>query len=1131
MGGKSSTIVNTAPRIAGLQLQTSAYGRVIPIIYGTQRIAANIFWYDDFVATPHTETQTSGGKGGGGVTSSNTTYTYTASLMFGLCEGQINSVGNIWADKELKTLANLGFTFFNGSYGQGVWGFLTSNHPDKAINYRGQAYLANALFNLGDNASLPNLTYEVKGLKLYNSTDANPKEVIYDFLTNVNYGAGFPASKIGDLTQYNNYCLANNLLMSPMFDEQKAANEHIEDFLKATNSAFIWSEGVLKIVPYGDSVATANGVTFTPNTTPVYDLTDDDYIDIDEPIKVTRSTNADAYNHIKIEFLNRSNAYNAEIAESKDLANIDLYGLRPSDSIQIHSVCDSATAKKISQIMLQRTLYVRNKYDLKVSWKYCLLEPMDLITLTDSKLGFDKLTVRVTEIKEDDEGILSITAEEWPFGIASATLYPNEQAQGTAMDYNVPSGNINPAVIFEPPLLLSNNYEIWVGLSGGINWGGCDLYVSFDNSSYAYLTTVLQPTRTGYTSANWESGNIVSVDLTESRGTLISTESGALALVGGEIIRYTTATLTAQYKYDLTVTERGLYKSTQATHAIGSRFERLDSSITKQPFTVDMIGKTIYYKALSFNIYGVAKQAMEDVDPFTFVIQGDLYPPSDIDSLSASEVGNVFLLTWTHENIELDFQEYVIYLNSVEVGRTKIKSFEYFSRGLDTKSFTVKVCDTSNALSDGVSINTQASAPEAISNLAIIEELDDWALSWSYGYMPTDFKTFQIYQDNDLVGETSGLVFKAKINKTQSNFRVIAIDTAGNQSTYTQQIATITPLNDIASVNSSYLNNNILMFWDKISTTRTPIFYEIKKGNSWENAQFIEKTTDYKLNIFSNGTYMIKATYQYSSGLKIESENPKILIVDEAQLLKNVLVTWNEFETNWSGTLTNTQINDDGYLTLVSTDDVDEYLDVDSIINFDYGSEIISQGVYEIPLAHNVSLAWPKVCTLSYNLELEATSVRNDFDALLDVDSVNSIDGYISSDFVVEVQISTSQDGINFGDYSKFIAGDYLAQAFKFRLVLSSFNQDVTPIITNFEFTVDMPDLYESGNDVSNTSIKTITYQNNFSTAPDVQITIVNAMVGDDAILTNQTDESFDIIIKNSGTNVVRTFNYFVKGY
>ena len=558
-------------------------------------------------------------------------------------------------------------------------------------------------------------------------------------------------------------------------------------------------------------------------------------------------------------------------------------------------------------------------------------------------------------------------------------------------------------------------------------------------------------------------------------------------------------------------------------------------------YDVSIDGNTTRVYDQVFNAYGLVDgrtynikvKGSGSIIEEDYTVIGKFAKPNPIDSLSGSEVGNVFTLTWEHEanNIDIDFLEYVVYYEDSEIGRTKNKSFEYYSYGLEVKIFTVKSIDTSAVLSDGVSINLQAVAPNAVSNLSIVEGLDDWELSWNYGFMPTDFKTFQIYQDYDLVGETTGLVFKAKITQAQSKFRVIAIDTAGNQSTYTEQTKTITTLSDITSVNSSYLNNNILMFWAKIVTNKTPIVYDIKKGSTWENGQFIESTTDYKTNIYSNGTYMVKPTYTFTSGLKIEAINPTVMIVDEAQLMKNVLVTWNEFNTNWSGTLTNTQVNDDGYLTLVSADDVDEYSNVDTIINFDYSGEILSQGIYEIPLTHNVSLAWAKVCTLSYNLELEATSVRNNFDTLLDVDNINAIDGYISSDFAVEVQIAISQDGINFGDYSKFIAGDFLGQAFKFRLVLSSFNQDITPLITNFEFTIDMPDLYEAGSNTSDTSSKTIVYENNFSTAPDVQITIVNATAGDDAILTNQTDESFDIIIKNSGTNVVRTFNYFVKGY
>lgn len=929
MGGKSSTITNTAPRIAGLQLQTSAYGRVIPIIYGTQRVAANIFWYDDFVATAHTVTQTSGGgKGGGGVTSSNTTYTYTASLMFGLCEGQINTVGNVWADKELKSLDSLGLSFFNGSYSQNVWGFLTSNHPDKAINYRGQAYVANALFNLGDSASLPNLSYEVKGLKLFDSTDANPKEVVYDFLTNANYGAGFPASKIGDLTQYNNYCLANNLLMSPMFDEQKPANEHIEDFLKATNSAFIWSEGVLKIVPYGDSVATANGVTFTPNTTPAYDLTDDDFIDIDEPIKVTRSTNADAYNHIKIEFLNRANAYNAEIAESKDLANIDLYGLRPNDSIQLHSVCDSATAKKISQIMLQRTLYVRNKYDFKVSWKYCLLEPMDLITLTDSKLGFDKLVVRVTEIQEDEEGVLSITAEEWPFGVASATLYPNEQAQGTAIDYNVPAGNINPAVIFEPPLLLANNYELWFGFSGGKNWGGCDLYVSYDNESYAYLTTVSQPTRTGYVSANWVSGSVVSIDLTESRGTLTSTTGGALALIGGEIVRYTTATLTAQYKYNLTVAERGLYNSTQTTHAVGSRFERLDSSITKQPFTIDMIGKTIYYKALSFNIYGAAKQAMEDVTPFTFTIQGDLYPPANVIDFAYELNQNGVNLKWA-ANSEIDVKFYEIReINSGWGDNNYIwKGFATRTITIQTvssKTYYIKAIDSLNNYSNSATpLTVTIPNPTTPSNLTYAFSLDSSSMAIITGQWTASTSIFEIDYYLIEYGTTSVKV-KTTVHQTAANwigsqnFSVTAYDKMGfHSATATLSVTKLIP-NAPTNFRAQVIDNNVLFYWTAPDATSLPVTsYELRKGATWETATLIGNKAGGFTTVFesSGGQY----TYWIAS---IDADNryslPTNTSANVAQPPDFVLKADNT--STFSGTKNNSFIDVDGsLLTLVDT--------------------------------------------------------------------------------------------------------------------------------------------------------------------------------------------------------------------
>ena len=47
---------------------------------------------------------------------------------------------------------------------------------------------------------------------------------------------------------------------------------------KATNSAFVWSSGTLTLVPYGDTDITANGYTYTAPSSPLYDLTDDDFL-------------------------------------------------------------------------------------------------------------------------------------------------------------------------------------------------------------------------------------------------------------------------------------------------------------------------------------------------------------------------------------------------------------------------------------------------------------------------------------------------------------------------------------------------------------------------------------------------------------------------------------------------------------------------------------------------------------------------------------------------------------------------------------------------------------------------------------------------------------------------------------
>ena len=60
-GGGSQSINTTEPMALGLRVQTSAYGLVIPIVYGRTRVTGNMIWYSDFTAIPHTTTSSGGG--------------------------------------------------------------------------------------------------------------------------------------------------------------------------------------------------------------------------------------------------------------------------------------------------------------------------------------------------------------------------------------------------------------------------------------------------------------------------------------------------------------------------------------------------------------------------------------------------------------------------------------------------------------------------------------------------------------------------------------------------------------------------------------------------------------------------------------------------------------------------------------------------------------------------------------------------------------------------------------------------------------------------------------------------------------------------------------------------------------
>lgn len=193
----------------------------------------------------------------------------------------------------------LSLMLFLGSRPQTSWSYLTSQHPGQDLGYNGIAYVAASAMDLGESGTLPNLSFEVLSAITFGAgiADAEPSVIIADILANQFYGLAGVVTP-GDLTQYKNFCTANGLFLSPVMDAQKAASEWIQEILDITNAAAVWSEGVLKIIPYGDTTAVNNGATFIPNTSPIYDLTTSDLL---TPVVIKRPSVADVMNSVSIE--------------------------------------------------------------------------------------------------------------------------------------------------------------------------------------------------------------------------------------------------------------------------------------------------------------------------------------------------------------------------------------------------------------------------------------------------------------------------------------------------------------------------------------------------------------------------------------------------------------------------------------------------------------------------------------------------------------------------------------------------------------------------------------------------------------------------------------------------------------
>lgn len=693
----ASSKKNKIPEITGLQIQTAVNVVAIPICYGSPRVPMNIIYANGFRSVK----EKSGGKGLFSSGKGNVTgYKYYATYIGALGEGEFNTLLQWYEDNNIFVPGSIipsdkQFEFFSGSDTQDPWTYIVDNWPDDAFSYRRTAYVGFPDYQIEQSGTIPQLNFLVKSkfhtfplnpFQLNDGTDvivdADPAACVYDFLTNEIYGVKFPASFIDTTTVWTSadgfdpdvgdaalstFCQAVGMGWSVCVNNPEPASSILDRWFKNLVVAAVWTGEKLKFVPYcdtasganpgySDSLATVDRKYYTPDVGALFDLTIADFIQSeheDDPVLVTRADPFNVKNTVRVDYRDRDNKFNDNVSEAKDELFVELYGPR----VDRIGTADEFTYKDYASVsawlQLARNISVTSTIEFRLAPQWCLLEPMDIITITYEKLALDHLKVRVKEVNEDGDGYLSFICENMNVGAVQGTEFVTQNNDPTDVFVsNEPAPAVNEPAIFEPTdeyLAAASQASpiVVIGASGGPAgvfsslWGGCQVWLSDDNITYSQYATIVGAARQGvltdtfpaYSGSSPDVTNTLSVSLAESDGEL-ETVTDFQAISGlslcaiiesdgtYEFVGYVDANLTGPNAYDLTRVYRGMFGTQACSHASGAKFVRYDSLCKEIVLPPAFIGITIYIKLPSFNIYSLGLQDIADATAYTYTPQG-----------------------------------------------------------------------------------------------------------------------------------------------------------------------------------------------------------------------------------------------------------------------------------------------------------------------------------------------------------------------------------------------------------------------------------------------------------------------------------------------------------------------------
>jgi hypothetical protein len=369
------------------------------------------------------------------------------------------------------------------------------------------------------------------------------------------------------------------------------------------------------------------------------------------PALVSDAIDVDVPSRVEIHYLSPTLNYQESVAS--DQLNVTFF--TRTEQVELPIVLTDSEARDLAQLTLWRLHNERLTINMTIGFRYAEIHPGDSIQVT---ILSQQYTARVEKINRGKDFVLEVEAvveDSDTFNQSSVTDgLANFVKETLPLDQSIATKIVQIPAVFDQDVLDPVLYYAVFNATTDQDFLGVEVYESSDSTNWKLKTSTANDHVFGVcdttlaTIANHHViDNVNTLRVTVQNGTLQSVsltrvleDRENMALVGSEIIYFTTATLVSANQYDLTGLIRGARNTEEfiSTHVADEDFVLLNSNaqddIARLPLTFADRGRPRVYAVVGLG------SGPEQAEPITITPSLLTLRPFSVTDINATRDGS-----------------------------------------------------------------------------------------------------------------------------------------------------------------------------------------------------------------------------------------------------------------------------------------------------------------------------------------------------------------------------------------------------------------------------------------------------------------------------------------------------------